>query len=157
MVMGIVAEAQSRREQAVWIAGSASIFFPPDAALAGIDLACLPVVWAPGLRKSLLSAEILLRSGSFGLIVVDIGEDCRVQDSALGRLVKLAEIHAAALIFLTMKSNGEQSIGSMISLRAVVGQSGRCYFESEIEVTKDKRDKPAGMRRTKYYGPPGMY
>lgn len=42
----LILDAQAAGEMVAWIATHRDVFFPPDLAVAGIDLAALPVVWA---------------------------------------------------------------------------------------------------------------
>ncbi len=152
-VAGIIAEAQRRREPVAWIAASSSIFYPPDFARLRLDLAGIAVVRA----GSLQAAEWLLRSGAFGLVIIDVGSSAQVPDSSLGRLLKLAERDRCAVIFLTRKRPDQPSLGSMISLRGSVTRSGGDPFASEIVVVKDKHRSPGSRQRSIYHGPPGMH
>lgn len=68
----ILLEAQERGEPAAWIATGASTFFPPDLDAFGVDLAALPVIRVPGALAGARAAEHLLRSGSLGVVVLDL-------------------------------------------------------------------------------------
>src|SRR5690349_15787097 len=68
----IVAEAQAQGEPVVWLSVAASSFFPPDVADSGIDLAALVVIRAPDAIAASRAAERCLRSGAFGLVVIDL-------------------------------------------------------------------------------------
>lgn len=69
----IIAEAQERNEPVAWVAAADSIFFPPDLAERGVDLSALAVV-RPGTGEAdtLTATEWLVRSGSIGLVIVDV-------------------------------------------------------------------------------------
>ena len=150
----LIVEAQARGEPVAWIAGRGSIFYPPDFAECGVDLDGLAVVWAQGAARSALATDQLLRSGAFGLIIVDLGTEWRVGDAALGRLTRLAALHDSAVVFLTVKLRDEPSIGSMISLRGAVASGSR--LESVIRTVKDKRGTTDAVIRRDYDAPPGM-
>jgi hypothetical protein len=152
----IVAERQRYGEPTIWVAASASIFYPPDFALCGIDLAGLPVAWVTDKRGCLYVLDMLLRSGTFGLVIADLGADYQFDDASLGRLLKLAERHQTAVFFLTHKPNDEPSLGSMISLRAAVSRSETAPFTSEIQVLRDKRGGRHVVERRVADGPIGM-
>src|SRR6056297_890871 len=42
----LIVQAQMAGDFAAWVATHRDVFFPPDVAAAGVDLGCLPVVWA---------------------------------------------------------------------------------------------------------------
>ncbi|MEO0479571.1 MAG: hypothetical protein AAF196_08835 [Planctomycetota bacterium] len=67
----LLLEAQQKAEPAVWISAGPSTFFAPDLARQGIDLEALPVVRAPDQKAAWTAADELLRSGSFGLCILD--------------------------------------------------------------------------------------
>ena len=108
------------QDPTVWVTGRASTFYPPDAAEAAIDLDALIVVRVPDNRRSARAADTLLRSGGFGLIVLDLGADMRGFSPPMqSRLVGLAKKHQAALICLTQKESRHPSIGALVSIREI--------------------------------------
>jgi recombination protein RecA len=139
----LLLEAQLAREPAAWVTSPDSSFHPPDLAANGIDLRALVVVRAPA-TAALRAAETLLRSGAFGLVVVDLeslpqGEV--VPLAAQTRLVGLAQHHATLLLCLTAGGSAPHTLASLraeTSLHSLPG--GR--FESRIEVVKDRRAGP---------------
>jgi recombination protein RecA len=162
--MGLVVEAQLASEPAAWILSPAhGSFYPPDAAESGVDLAALVVVRVPNAVSSARAAERLLRSGAFGLVVIDLGlsgqglggeqELSMVQQ---GRLVTLAQAHDAAVVCLTEKSAEAASIGSLVSLRAEALRSGQGELQIGLRALKDKRRGPGWTRAIKVRGPAGM-
>jgi len=152
-VAELIAEAQRQGEPAAWVAGRDSIFYPPDLAECGVDLDGVTVVWAKGATRAMIAADQLLRSGAFGFLTVDLGREWRVSDAALGKLRRLAEMHEAAVVFLTEKKAQEQSIGSMISLRGIVaaGPHG-----AVIHTTRNKHGTTGSAILTSYVRP-GMH
>ena len=70
-VTSLVLEAQLQREPVAWIAIGDATFYPPDLAQAGCDLENLPVVRVGDARTAARAADLLLRSGSFRLVVID--------------------------------------------------------------------------------------
>jgi recombination protein RecA len=133
--MGLVLEAQRAGEPVAWIAAGVSTFYPPDAAACGVDLRALAVVLAAedgvgacrgrgprrrtlgGGAPALRAAQTLLRSGAFGLVVVDLDGAPMMTLAAQTRLAGLAQTHHTALVFLTRKPESVPSLGSMVSLR----------------------------------------
>src|SRR2546428_841722 len=93
---------------------------PPDAADGGVDLAALVVVRAPEARAAAQSAAELLRSGAFGLAVVDLVSysAASIPLPSQTLLSGLAQKHDAVVVFLTEKACDSPSIGSLVSLRA---------------------------------------
>lgn len=165
----LVLDAQTEGEPVAWIVpwciegGVPGTFYPPDAADSGIDLAALVVVRAPSVVAAGRAAERLLRSGAFGLVVIDFGSanleasSARISDAMLGRLVSLAQANDAAIVCLTEKTHESTSLGSLVSLRA---EAIRARTGSDFEVTvralKDKRRGPGWSRAIKARGPSGL-
>ena len=151
----IIAEAQALNEPVAWVAGTESIFFPPDLLERGIDLSALTVVRAGGETESLTAAEWLVRSGAIGLVIVDAEGCWNVTDSSLGRILKVAERNLCAVIFLTRKRREDPSLGSRISLRGCVMRSDPSTVN--IYTIKDKRSNLSSQQYRHYHGPSGMY
>ena len=153
----LVIEAQREAEPVAWIMGPQGSFYPPDVAESGVDLAALVVVRVPELSGATRAAERLLRSGAFGLVVIDLGVPVEIPIAHQGRLVTLAQAHDAAVVCITEKSADSGSIGSLVSLRAqairVRSQSG---FELTLRVIKDKRRGPGFQRTQRARGPAGL-
>ncbi len=172
----LVLEAQRAGEPVGWVVPwsldpKTSTFYPPDVADSGIDLAALVVVRAPSMVAAARAAERLLRSGAFGLIVLDLASvdletnrasrrDQVLGDQVLGRLVTLAQAHDAAVVCLTDKTTDAGSLGSLVSLRAEAmrlrGSSPDGGFEVTIRALKDKRRGPGWSKRSKVRGPAGL-
>lgn len=155
----VVSEAQTQGEPVAWLTLTQSSFYPPDAAESGIDLAALVVVRAPDATALARAAERLLRSGAFGLIVLDLGAQAELSMQIQGRLVTLAQTHDAAIVCVTEKPNDAASLGSLVSLRAEALRSTRAEH-GELTVTlravKDKRRGPGWTHTLKRRGPAGM-
>jgi recombination protein RecA len=158
LVFRLVLEAQRLAEPVVWIGRRESTFYPPDVAGVGIDLAALPVVWAPGTRPAASAADRLLRSGGFGLVVLDLGAEARMPVAFQTRLAGLAKKHGAALLCLTEKDGRSPSIGSLVSLRAETTRAERLEdrFRCEVQVLKDKRRGPGWKHAEVCLGPDGL-
>jgi len=171
---GLVLEAQRLGEPAAWITLPQSSFYPPDAAEGGVDLNALPVVRAPDPRAAARAADQLIRSGAFGLVVLDLGyhsEEKANQEIPVplqSRLAGLAKKYTTALIALTEKSCREGSLGSLISLRAEAerialkqhqetNKEDIPSFEVQIRVLKDKRRGPGLAHQEICHGPAGLY
>lgn len=153
----LVIEAQREGEPVAWIMGPEGSFSPPDVADSGVDLAALVIVRVPELAAATRAAERLLRSGAFGLVVIDLGALAEVPIAHQGRLVTLAQAHDAAVVCLTDKPADAGSIGSLISLRAEalrVRSAGG--FELTLRVLKDKRRGPGFQKTRRARGPAGL-
>lgn len=73
--VALVRQAQLEGETTVWIQPVGGPLFPPDLADSGVDLDALIVVHVPEDRGSAgiaRAAELLLRSGGYGLCVLDL-------------------------------------------------------------------------------------
>jgi hypothetical protein len=156
-VAEIILQAQYRNEPAAWVAGSSSAWFPPDLSYRGVDLAAVAVIRAGGEAESLTAAEWLVRSGGWGLVIVDAGGEWKASDASLGRIQKLAERARCAAVFLTRKPPHEPPLGSRISLRGCVAKAGTDPSRVVITTTRDKRSNTSTQVRRHYHGPPGLY
>jgi len=153
----IIAEAQNQGEPVAWVAGTDSVFFPPDLGARGTDLSAVAVIRVGGEDHALTAAEWLARSGAVGLVVVDAGGTWNVADASLGRLLKLAERSQCAIVFLTRKRRHDPSLGSRISLRACITRSGSGPFLVHVHTAKDKRSNSGTHETRHYHGPAGMH
>ena len=170
--MDIVVDAQTQHEPVAWLTLGTGTFYPPDVAEHGVDLAALVVVRTPDAVAAARSAERLLRSGAFGLVVIDLGGPhasvgARPPDLSMqiqGRLVTLAQTHDAAIVVLTDKGEDTASLGSLVSLRAEAVRlhapedktGGERGYHVTLRALKDKRRGPGWTRTTKRRGPPGL-
>ena len=125
--------APSPANQPVW-----SLPYAPDLQAYGVDLAALPFVRAANPAQVLQAADVLLRSGAFGLVVVDWPTEwvsnrsagaARPTDGALGRLLGLCQRHEAALVFLAMPhsdahNNGHNNGHTNLDSRPKEGSAG---------------------------------
>lgn len=157
MAIGLVLDAQREAEPTAWISLPVSGFYPPDVADSGVDLDALVVVRVPDALAAARATERLVRSGAFGLVIMDLGAGARLPIAAAGKLVGLAQRHDAAIVCLTEKDAETGSLGSMVSLRAealreTAGQRFRC----KVRVLKDKRRGPGWTHEEDVRGPPGL-
>jgi recombination protein RecA len=155
----LVAEAQAQGEPVAWVTLSTASFYPPDVADSGVDLAALVVVRVPDAIVAARAAERVLRSGAFGLVVIDLdrGTGAELKMPVQGRLVTLAQAHDAAVVCLTEKSGETASVGSLVSLRA---EALRAREQREhvlsVRALKDKRRGPGWIHTARRRGPAGM-
>jgi recombination protein RecA len=157
LAFGLVGEAQKQREPVGWVASTGSFFYPPDAAHGGVDLAALVVIRVLHAVSIPVAGEKLLRSGGFGLIVLDLGT-ADVPLPLQSRLTGLAQRHHAALVCLTEKESKTFSLGSLVSLRAHAERqrSSDQRFACRLRVLKDKRHGPAWSHEEFCHGPAGL-
>jgi recombination protein RecA len=123
------------------------------------------------------AADKLIRSGAFGLVVLDLaggsgGRSSRIAGPTIppplqSRLLALASKHTTAMVFLTEKKPDAPSLGSLVSLRAQAKrrriQEGR--YACDVEVVKDKRHGPGRSRPElcppswpdSWHGPAGLH
>ena len=157
IVFCLVREAQARRQPVGWVTSAESCFYPPDAARCGIDLDALAIVRLPEPQSIARAGETLLRSGGFGLIVLDLGA-ADLPMPLQTRLTGLAHRHHTALLCLTEKSSAAFSLGSLVSLRvhAEKKRTSGQRFACALRVLKDKRRGPTWRYEELYSGPPGL-
>lgn len=158
--VGLVRETQVEGDPVAWVSATESSFFPPDVADNGVDLASLVVVRAPDARAGARAAERLIRSGAFGLVVIDFADGpASISTPMQGRLVGLAQKHDTALVCLTVKARESSSIGSMVSLRVEVERRSADTgggFRLELTVLKDKQRGPGWRHAEVVRGPAGL-
>ncbi len=156
--MSLVLEAQRAGDPVFWVAVRKPAFYPPDAAGFGIDLRALSVIHPPDAAAGGRAAWHLLRSGAFGLAVLDLGAH-DLPAAAHARLGRLAQKHDAVVLYLTEKSESTRSLGrGLVSLRAQVERRhvGDDRFECALSALKDKRSGPGWQHAEVFQGPPGL-
>ncbi|MCI0452394.1 MAG: recombinase A, partial [Candidatus Latescibacteria bacterium] len=155
----LILEAQRSAEPAAWIEAGGSSFYPPDVAASGVDLNGLIVVRTDATSKAARAADHLLRSGGFGLVVMDLSHDANLPMSAQSRLSGLANAHSTAVVCLTRKRSDALSIGSLVSIRGETTSEKHAFdhFAWEIHVIKDKRRGPGWFHAGVCRGPEGLH
>src|SRR5206468_474165 len=90
-------------------------------------------------REISFAADVLARSGAFGLIVLDVTSS-NVSMGVLSRLAGLARTHEAAIVILTEKPPDRPSLGSVVSFRADTSFARQAdgSFAHELAVTRDR-------------------
>jgi len=153
----LVRQAQERGEPVGWVTSAESFFYPPDAARGGADLAALVVVRLADVKNIARAGEKLLRSGGFGVVVLDLGE-ADISMPLQTRLTGLAHRHHTALVCLTEKESRAFSLGSLVSLRAHAERKRAAgkRFACALRVLKDKRRGPTWNYEELYTGPAGL-
>jgi recombination protein RecA len=157
-----IRHAQIEGETTVWIQPAGGALYPPDLHECGIDLSALPVVQIPhhaGAHAPFKAAELLLRSGAFGWVVLDLRDSpVRFDAAAQGRLLGLAREYQSRVVLLTTKPRTTDSLGPLVAIRIepVRRRVGRSAFALEQHVLKNKQglgfDLEAEIRR----GPWGL-
>jgi recombination protein RecA len=157
LAFGLVRESQKRGEPVGWVTGIESAFYPPDAAQGGADLTALVVVRLGAAGNIARAGEKLLRSGGFGLIVLDLGA-ADIPMPLQSRLTGLAHHHHTALVCLTEKERKAFSLGSLVSLRAHAEKKRALEnrLVCALQVLKDKRRGPTWKHEEIYFGPAGL-
>jgi recombination protein RecA len=153
----LIREAQQRGEPVGWVTLSEKTFYPPDAAQGGTDLAALVVIRLSRVESIARAGEKLLRSGSFGVVVLDLGA-ADIPMPLQTRLTGRAHRHHSALICLTEKEPACFSLGSLVSLRAHAEKKRVAdnRFACALRVLKDKRRGPTWNYEELYTGPAGL-
>jgi recombination protein RecA len=153
----LVRQAQERGEPVGWVTLAESFFYPPDAARGGADLAALVVVRLTDAKSIARAGEKLLRSGAFGVVVLDLGA-ADIPMPLQTRLTGLAHRHHTALVCLTEKARAAFSLGSLVSLRAHAEKKRVAdnRFICALRIVKDKRRGPTWNYEELYTGPAGL-
>lgn len=171
VAFGVVLDAQRAGEPVIWASCGEQPFYPPDAAASGVDLGALLVVRALDAAGAARAGDRLLRSGAFGLLVLDLAADPGLQGALAkgaevvpmplqARLCKLAQRHEAAVLVLSSgaPSGHAGSLSSLVSLRAVASRErlGPRRFACAVRIDKDKRRGPGWQDREELRAPPGL-
>ncbi|HSI04065.1 MAG: recombinase A [Myxococcota bacterium] len=152
--VGLILAAQRDGAPAAWIGPPHRLFFPPDLADSGVDLAALAVVRVREVHLAVRSADRLLRSGAFGIVVIDIGDAvAHLSLAAQSRLASLAQKHRSIVACLTEKPASNDSLGSLVSLRA---EAKRERTATTLLMLKDKRHGPGWAHHEECRGPLGL-
>jgi len=159
VAMSVVLDAQCAGDPVAWVSATAALFYAPDVVACGVDLSALVVVRAETPRATGRAADVLLRSGAFGLVVLDLGTSGTMPAPLQGRLVQLATKFDAAVLCLTEKPADWPSLGSLVSLRGVARRRRRENggFACCVETLKDKRRGPGWGTKEVRRGPDGLH
>jgi hypothetical protein len=164
LAVAMVLGAQRACETVAWIQPEGGPLYPPDLHASGVDLDALVVVHVPPRQKTrhaaLKSAEILLRSGGYGLVVVDLTAGAPPGNVAWqGRLLALARQHQSCVVLLTEKTTQVDSLGALVSVRLEprrVGQ-GLHAFQLQPHILKNKMGLDLPPWRLLRRGPTGLW
>lgn len=173
----LLAKIQAEGDPVAWVTGRGAGLYPPDLAEAGLDLDRLVVVRIPEgeeARRGPQAAELLLRTGAFGAVVLDtvpgLGErharqgplprftNTQRATAWQGRLSGILRTHEARLILLTESEPAGQkasreadeigpSMGPLVSVRLLLERERLPNGELRIvpRVVKDKSGSLEGM------------
>lgn len=159
MLSLLICEAQDSSEPVVWISATDSVFYPPDFEENGVDLSALPVVWNPDVKSAVRSTEHLLRSNSFGLIIVDLPCHAIIDQGRLGKLARIADNNGVAVVLISQHDRETPfTLGSIISLR-VAGKRVESSPETQtcvLSAVKDKQDPPGWQYSEVFHVPDGL-
>lgn len=158
LAMELLSQTHQAGEPAAWIGPSTSLFYPPDAGGWPIDWQALALLRIDDAHQAARGADKLLRSGAFGLVVVDVAGRADLPSPLLGRLLRLSENHDSAVLFLTQKRAESPSLSSLIALRAQARwtQTDPHRLHAHFAVLKDKRRGPGQKIQEVYDGPLGL-
>jgi hypothetical protein len=154
LAVAMLRAAQREGETAAWIQVNPGTLYPPDLRDSGIDLEALAVLHVPqgNGRKAhaplLKAAELLLRSGAFGLVVLDMringAQLPSVTSGWAGRLLGLARQHESRVLLLTDKQTTADSLGPLVGIRLEPRRKRQAkgVFSVDLEVLKNKSGTP---------------
>lgn len=151
----LVRSAQELGEPVVWVASGDELFFPPDMAANGVDLAGLPLVRAGDPRYLGRAVDILVRSGAFGMVVADLSDGVLLSDAVQAKLSRMAREFRTAVVCLVRKAG---SLSSMVGLRAQSSRSdaGDGRFRVRLSITRDKGTGEHTVLEEVCRGPDGL-
>lgn len=162
LAVTLVRKSQHEGESVAWVQPRGGGLYPPDLHDGGVDLASLLVIHIPpaggttGLAKA---AEILLRSGALGLVVLDLTASSVPRGEAwLNRLAALAREHKSRVLLLTSSSVEAPSLGALVSLRLLPARERLTpgHFVVTPTLLKDKLGLVGPPEVEHYRGPWGL-
>lgn len=178
--VALVRQAQLEGETTAWIQQEGGPLYPPDLAESGVDLEALLVVHVPEARGQVglaRAGELLLRSGAYGLVVLDLSAPAACTEGHVAkdmtekparpprlrgevwqaRLAALARLHHSRVVVLTRAAGGYASLGPMVGLRVDPRRERRApgVFAIRPEVVKHKGG-PLQAAATLRRGPWGL-
>jgi len=144
LAAGLIRESQEEGRLCAWIMPGndrdESLFFPPDFADSGIICSMLPILRCRSNADGFGLAEKLLRSGGFGLVVIDLTSGRSLKGRVVGRVHVLARKFSSLVLCLTRSPTGSPSLDPMVFLHvhvdASINSEGRIGVMPHIE--KDK-------------------
>lgn len=150
-----VLDAQRRGDPCAWVQPEGAGLFPPDLAAAGVALDRLVVVHAPRDAAAVArAAELLLRSGGFGLVVIDLTAGTPRGDAWVVRLGGLVRHHEARAVILTSQPSDGASAGALVALRVEPSrrrESGRYVISPTV--LRDRCDLSRRVEPTAHRAP----
>ncbi|MBL8747516.1 MAG: hypothetical protein JNK78_00040 [Planctomycetes bacterium] len=163
LAVAAVVAIQCANGVVAWIQPKHGWLFPPDLAQNGVDLAALVVVHVPVQRSTAKStnhalpaaAELLLRSGAFDLLVLDLRPAGPPRGAWVARLQALAREHQSRVMVLTDARATADGVGIAQKIEPRRRRDG-ALFVVEPQLVRDKlptADRPRPLRRR---GPAGL-
>ncbi|MSP71448.1 MAG: recombinase A [Myxococcales bacterium] len=157
----LVHQAQRAGEPVAWVLLGEATFYPPDVAAAGIDLNALPIIRVSKSADAGRAATHLLRSGAFGLIVLDLGAESALPTALpvplQSRLEGLARKHDTAVVCLTRRGAEGGSLGPLISWRGEAHRQSRQGRQwGDLITHRDKRGGSVSRLSVDFNGPLGL-
>lgn len=158
VAFGLVHQVQQQGEPVAWISSDENGFFPPDVADGGVDLSALPVIRLASLQQRLAAIEQLVCSGAFGLVVADLEECVDLPLAVQTRLAEQALAQNTLVLCLTVKTDQQPSLGSLVTVRAQARRirHGDGRFICQVHALKDKRYGPGWVDEEWCCGPTGV-
>jgi recombination protein RecA len=156
--VSLVVHAQREGQLVAWVQPQRGALYPPDLGEAGVDLESLVVVQVP-MAQLPKAAELLLRSGTFGLVVLDITAGVPgKEDIWQSRLGGILRHHASKLVVLTENEGDAPSLGPWVGLRIEPHLERRGFgrFVLMHRVLKDKSGLGPMPSADAYRAPPGL-
>ncbi|HEX5052631.1 MAG TPA: hypothetical protein VFZ65_12720 [Planctomycetota bacterium] len=171
MAVAAVARVQQAGGITAWLQPEHGLLFPPDLASNGVDLDALVVVHVPVPARTALAqrgrprtaphdlpkaAELLLRSGAFDLLVLDLRPSAPRHGAWLVRLQALARTHRSRVLLLS-DARAPVELGSTSTLRLFPQRKrSQGAFVVEPHIVKDKLHDVATPPVLPRRGPMGL-
>jgi len=156
----IAAICQREGDPIAWAQPEGGGLYPPDLAAWGLDLDAFVVVHVPRMDTGVSlarAAELLLRTGAFGAVIVDYSQTAPPRGEGwLSRLAGLAREHDCRCVLLGPAS--ATAFGAMVALRlrAMRRRIRPGRFAIESDVLRSKTGVRVSLGTGALRGPDGM-
>lgn len=170
----LIVQAQQADAPVAWVTAGESLFYAPDMLENGVDLGSLAIIWPRDVTQVLRGVDALLRSGGFGLVIVDISEGAKISLSQQNRLARMAERHEATVVFLRAtplgqaraprgdasqkrsKKTGSSALRVSLRVEASRARAPSGGFHCTLRALKDNRRAPGWTDKEVRRGTPGL-
>lgn len=169
----LISQAQRADVPLAWLTSGESLFFPADMRQNGVDVGALAIVRLGAAAQMLRAADALIRSGAFGLLLVDGGAALDIHPSQQQRLSRMAKKYGVVVVFLrahlsarvaqmgktrakTSARSSRYALKASLQVEASWERAAQGHFGCTLRAIKDRRCAPGWRVQEVRRGTPGL-